>query len=80
MLKISLKFFVWDWVVKDASCYLKNQLNTAFSVIYFKGEVLYYLYPCCVCRLKCSMCQLLPQMLLWSFVGFYVMVCTQCMC
>ena len=41
VIKISLTFFVWNWVDKDASCYLRNeQLNPPFSVIYFKGEVL----------------------------------------
>ena len=38
VIEISMTFlFVRDWVVKDASCYLRNnQLN---------GEVLWYLYP-----------------------------------
>ena len=39
-----------DWVVKDASCYLRNgQLPPFFfTVIYFKGEVLgffFFIYP-----------------------------------
>ena len=40
---------MWDRVVKDASCYHKNeQLNPPVSVMYFKGEVLWYLYIWCV--------------------------------
>ena len=37
-------FFLLDWVVKDTSYYLRNeQLNSTFSVIYFIGQVPYYL-------------------------------------
>ena len=47
--------FVWDRVVKDASCYLRNeQLNPPICVVYFQGEVLWYLHPLCVCRLNRS--------------------------
>ena len=35
MIKISVTFSLQDWVVKDASCYLRNeQLNLPISVIY----------------------------------------------
>ena len=41
MIKVNVTIFVWNWVGKDDSCYLKNeQLKTPFSVIYCKGEVL----------------------------------------
>ena len=41
MIKLSITFFVWNWIVKEAYCYLRNeQLSLLFSVIYFKGEVL----------------------------------------
>ena len=40
MIKISMTYLVQNRVVKDASCYLRNeQLNLPFSLIYFKGEV-----------------------------------------
>ena len=42
-------------VVQDTSCYLRNeQLNHHFLWLYFKGEVLQYFYPWCVCRFKYS--------------------------
>ena len=41
MIKISMAFLVQDWIVKDASCYLRNEhIKLSFSVIYFKGEEL----------------------------------------
>ena len=47
-----MSFFVRIMVVKDTSCYLRNeQLNppTPFSVIYFKGEVLQYFVLSMMC-------------------------------
>ena len=60
VIKISMTFLcVLNRAVKDASCYLRNeQLNPPFSVIHFKGEVLWYFYPWCLYALKCPMYQL----------------------